>query len=474
MAFRGKLTDLRERARESIWPVPAGMVLLAVLLALATLWLDRSLEGRDIGDVRLLFGGSGEGAREILGTIAGSLITVVSIAFSVIMVALQQAASRYSPRVLQQFTRDRGNKIVLGTYIATFTYALVVLTQVRGEYEEGARFVPTISIAVAMLLALVSLGMLIYFIHHSSQTLQVEQILSAIRWETLPEIERHFPRTFGEPREDPAPSVELLRGCLDGRRLDEVLVCAPREGYLRLIDEEALSSAVPAAARVAWVPVRIGQYVHRHQVLLRAFVEKQVDDEPWRARAAEAFELGQLRSLAQDPLYGVRQIVDIAVKALSSGINDPTTAEQALDQVGALLIALADRDLPSPVRETERGTIFVFDRPSFAEYVERSFGQIRQNASSVHVQRYMLGVIATVGSIVRGRGRLDALRQQVDHVLTVDRCDGAPREQQALRERAAEVKRVLAERQRAGAGANRESGWTAQSQAVVPGHLAPA
>jgi uncharacterized membrane protein len=450
MSRRARVKSWIERGRESLWPVPGTLVLGSVLLAVLTVVFDRAI-GVGLPDARVLFRGTAEGARAILSTIAASLATVVSVAFSVMMIALQQAASRYSPRVLQQFTRDRGNKVVLGTHIGTFVFALLVLTQVREETPEAGAQIPTFSIAMAILLALISLGMLVYFLHHSIQSLRVEHILSAIRHETMPELAKHFPRSFGEPHQDPPSTPELVRDLIDGRGLTERVVRANREGYLRLMDEEGLITAVPPSVRVAVVPVRVGQFVYSGQVLARLLGEGSLEEGDWTERVQAAFELGTSRSLQQDPLYGVRQIVDIALKALSPGINDPTTAEQSLEHLGAMLVFLADRDLPEPVRVTEQGTTFVLERPSFGDYVERSFSQIRQVATSTHVHRHLLDVLAAVATRVQGRGRLEHLRAEVGRIAeAADRLDGSADEKQRLRERAAEVARLVERAKRHG------------------------
>src|SRR5690606_6921401 len=147
--------------------------------------------GEGLGSrVPWLFGGTADAARGLLSTIAGSLITVATVAFSITIVAVQQAASQYSPRVLRTFTNDRGNQIVLGMFIATFTYALLVMRQVRTSGEGQGGFVPAMSITVAIVLSLGSLGLLIYFFHHSTELLRVEHILNAVRRETARELDR--------------------------------------------------------------------------------------------------------------------------------------------------------------------------------------------------------------------------------------------------------------------------------------------
>ena len=187
-----------ETIKESLWFVPALLVALAGGLVALTLSIDE----RDplLQGLRpWLFGGSASAARALLAAIAGSLITVVALAFSITIVAIQQAATQFSPRVIRNFMRDRGNQVVFGAYIATFVYALLVLRQVREDRDGASEFVPALSITAALLLALVCVALLIYFIHHAATSLQVATIADNIRRELRDGLERLYPQEIAEP-----------------------------------------------------------------------------------------------------------------------------------------------------------------------------------------------------------------------------------------------------------------------------------
>lgn len=431
--WRGKLSLGWQRAHTSLWFIPALLVVAAGLLSTAMLRLDRAL-GTGYAGGWWLFGGNAEGARTVLSVIAGSLITVVAVAFSVTMIAIQQASTQFTPRVLRNFTRDRGNQLVLGWYIATFTYALLVLRRVRELGDDDAEFVPSIAISTGMLLALVSLGFLIYFVHHASESLQVNAVLSSVRGELDRELEHLFPARLGDGEQDPADfdaMVSALAAECVGR---EETLRSEREGYLRRIEEHELSTLSKLGVRFVRVEVRIGEYVTQGDALVRVWSDRPLDPE-FRRRARSAFQLDRERSVHQDPLFGIRQLVDIGVKALSPGVNDPTTAEQALDHLGGAVALLLERAIPSPLRNFEGGMRVLFRTPSFADYLDASFAQIRRAArGDLHVSLYLLGTLQKLKRRASSPGRAAALELQIEQLLAgVDRGSLTDAERELLR-----------------------------------------
>lgn len=348
----------------------------------------------------------------MLSVIAGSLITVIAVAFSGTMIAIQQAATQYTPRVLRNFTKDRGNQWVLGMYIGTFAYALLVLRRVRGEDGNLGAIVPSLSISAAMLLALISLGFLIYFIHHMSEALQVSSLLSAIRQELNAEIARLHP-----PASEATQAPQGAAGRDSEAIGHEKAVRFEAEGYLRLIDHERLARAARDGVRLLEVEVGIGEYLRRGDVIVRAFTESPPGDD-FVDDVRAAFQVDRDRSVQQDPLFGIRQMVDIAVKALSPGINDPTTAEQALDHLGSVINDLLTREVCSPVQIFAGPARISCKAPTFATYVEASFDQIRRAArSNLHVSLHLLAVLRSLLGRAPDEHHAVVLRNQLDQVI---------------------------------------------------------
>ena len=433
--MRARLDDYWENLQSSLWLLPGLMALVAALLAFGMLQVDRVVPL----DLRLqapfLFGGTAEAARSLLSVIAGSLATIVALAFSVLIVALNQAAAQFTPRVLRTFMRDRGYQIVLGSYIGTFLYALLVLRQVRGATESAASFVPALSITLAIALTLYCLGLLVYFFHHSAQTLQVAHVLEEVHQETLAAMERLYPHGVGEPA---AEREDVLGAPPRGERVD---VRSETAGFLRAIDVGQLLSTADRSIGLVRIVPRIGAYVPRGATLARVW---STDGLPagFADTVRGAFVLGTEATMTQDVLFGIRQIADIAIRALSPAVNDPTTAEQALSHLGDLVGELGVRSFPPRLRAADGApTLFWLARPGFGDVVEEAFGQIRREAADdVHVTDYLLDVLALLAERLAGSGRGQAVGEQAREVLAqIDRSSFSDADRQRLRTSAEKV-----------------------------------
>ena len=433
--MRATLANAWETVRTSLWFVPALLVALAAGLAALALSVDGSTP--ELGGRRLsLFGGTADAARALLSTIAGSLVTVVALAFSVTLVAIQQASTQYSPRVIRNFMRDPGNQVVLGAYIATFTYALLVLRQVREPIDGQGAFVPALSITLAVLLALVCVALLIYFFHHITSSLQASTITDNVHQELREGLDHLFPAAFGEslPEEGDAtlhpPDVP-----------PSMTIAARGPGFLQAIDDERLLGALRPGVALAHVRPRVGDYALTGDLLLELWCTEPLDPATLEEATLAAFAFGRERSPRQDLLFGIRQLADIALKALSPGINDPTTAEHCLAHLGDVVAQLAGRAFPTPWRRTPTGTVLVLNRPGFADVVDAAFSQIRRQAADhVHVTAYLLGVLARVAPQVPSPERARAIRHQAGEVLeSLDRQPFSPADRAALERAAAEV-----------------------------------
>ncbi len=243
-----RIGNVWENVRSSLWLVPALLSAAAAGLAALFLWIDEVAPA--LGGARAwLFGGTADAAQTLLSAIAGSLITVVALAFSITIVAVQQASSQYSPRVIRNFIEDRGNKIVFGVYIATFIYALLVLRQIRAPSESIDAFVPALSITGALALAIVCMALLIYYIHHIATSLQVTTIAEEIAQGLRETIEHLYPTRVAEPLADEDDRSPALPDAPPS-----FAVTAREAGYLRAIDVDQLLGALDE--RVAFVRVR--------------------------------------------------------------------------------------------------------------------------------------------------------------------------------------------------------------------------
>jgi len=249
----GRLSFSISDIKDSLWFRPALLTIGAIVLAFAMLWIDHTaLNGENIHRV-WLFEGSATGARGVLSAIAGTMMTVVTMAFSITMVALQLGSSQYSPRILRNFTGDRGNQMVLGVFIATFVYCLLVLRAVRSKEENLSGFVPSLSITVAIVLALICIGSLIYFFHHASRTIQVTVILNNVASDVFDLIERESDVDHAHVNERTASLQEELPV------VATVLATGP--GYVRGIQSGKLESLATGNDLLLTVLPQVGDFI---------------------------------------------------------------------------------------------------------------------------------------------------------------------------------------------------------------------
>lgn len=332
-----------DRLRGRLWLIPAIASVAAATLAWVLVGIDRSLA--DDADGFFVFGGGPESARAILSTIAAAMLTFTGLVFSITMLVLQLASSQLSPRVTRTFLRDRANQVVLGIFVATFVYALLVLREVR-SVDEGA-FVPGIAAWWAFVLLVASVGAFIYYIDHMAQAMRVETVIEQVANETREAIERCFP--------DPAGSLPTVH--LPVPDATDIVLAADRPGVLQAIDGARLEAiAIASLAVVEVVPV-VGGFVASGAPLVRVrgSGSGSVDHDAVRS----AITVGTERSMEQDPAFGLRQLVDIAVRALSPGTNDPTTAAMVVDAVHDLLRRVGQRAIPGSQRLGPDGALRV-------------------------------------------------------------------------------------------------------------------
>jgi len=404
-----RLIKIRDRLADSFWFLPTIIALLAGLSALGLVSLDHALGADWIKRVGWVWSGGAEGARSVLAVVAGSIMTVVSIVFSLTITTLAQTSSHYGPRVLRNFTSDRGVQVTLGIFIATFVYCLLVLRTIRSVEEDA--FVPHVAVNVGVVLALSSLGVLIYFIHHVSQVIQAENLIAAVGRDFQAALPVLFPERIGQP--PPGFAVPADSDWAGAQEVD-----ADESGYLQRVDESALMALAVEHDLQIKLERRPGEFVTKGVVLLRVLPAGPPGDEVSAALRA-CFSLGEHRTRHQDALYSLQQLVEIAAHALSPGINEPFTALTCIDWLGAALRGAAGRDHPAAERCDPAGQLRVIARPvTFEEMAASAFGQIRHyGAGSPAV---LTGLLGTVGSILPYLKRLSdrvALVRQVRLIM---------------------------------------------------------
>ncbi len=441
-----------EAIRASYWFIPSLMTLGAAVLSVVLINVDVRVGAEWIRDVPFFYGNRPDGARAVLGTIAGSMIGVAGVTFSITIASVAYASGQYGPRLLVNFMDDRGNQVTLGTFIATFLYCLLVLRTIRAAGEGDAaigEFVPHIAILVGLALAVASVGVLIFFIHHVPESIHVSNLVAGVGRDLLGKVDTLFPERIGEgePAAEAggaAPGSPLPDGFYD----DAERVAADGAGYVTGIDADAILRLACEHDLLLRVRRRPGDFVAGGDTLVLAWPPDRVTDEV-RGTIRTAFAWGAQRTAHQDVRFLIDELVEIAARALSPGVNDPFTAIACVDWLGAALKDLAERRFPPAERHDDDGRLRVVAHPTtFEQFVGRAFGQLRPYlASDRNATLHALRVVGETAGRVAADGQRAALRHEADAIL-----DGAEAtlaleaDRRLVRRRHAEVTRLLAGR----------------------------
>lgn len=372
-----KLRILRawDRLRSSYWFVPIAISLAALALALVLGTIDEAAQRKYLPSLSGVFLIDESGARAILSTLAASSISVASVVFSIAMLVLSTAASQFGPRLLPNFMREESTQFVLGGFIGTFIYCLLVLSRIRSGQPDS---VPQLSVGMALVLGIFSFGLLIHFIHRVSIFIQAPRIIEEVTAALIDTFRRLFPEAIDhESNRDVAEQARSLPkhfGAAGGR------VLAKDNGYLQAIDLDRLIALAQQYDVLIRLLKRPGQFVvERHGLALVVPEERTANKLADHIRGA--FLIGPERTYTQDAEFAVEQLVEVAIRALSPGINDSFTAINCIDRLGAALSFLASRWLPSPFHYDRENELRVIAEPfTYEGIIDSAFNQVRQNA----------------------------------------------------------------------------------------------
>lgn len=437
-------TTIGDALRTELWPVPAVAVVAAVALGVVMPRVDAHVDDALPPIVTAyLFNGGPEAARSVLSAVASSLVTATSLTFSLTVVTLQLASSQFSPRLLRTFTRDRLVHLSLGVLLATFVYALTVLRTVRASLSDQAAFVPQLAVTIAFALTVLSVVTLVAFLAHLARQIRVESMLREVHAETLTTMRRLLTGSDG-------------RDSAVGQRVevptDAALLCAPSSGFLAAVDSAALLSAaicadvvihfdrLPGDSLIAGTPIAA---VWRKQTdgALAEDIRAVVQD-----RVADAVNTKFERTPVQDVAFGLRQLVDVTSKALSPGINDPTTAVHALGHISALLCEAAQKDFSDELLRDKEGQVrVVLRRPEFDQLLDLGVTQPRRfGAGDPEVLSRIAALLREVAWVSTRPADHLAITRQVQRLSdTVDRQDFDDTERGLLHDQLRAVRNAL-------------------------------
>lgn len=399
------------RLRSSLWFFPGLLTIVGILLALLTLRIDESIGPVDRMHSFWFFGGGAEGARGVLTAIASTTVTVVATVFSIVVVAIQLAASQFTPRVLRSIMRDRVNQVTLGTFLGTFIFSLLVLRSVRSGTDNDVPFVPALSVSIATFLALVCMALLIFFIHHAARSMEVATVVDRTTREALALIGSTLPE---EPAESPG-----------GLALDVVLevshlVRADRAGYIGSVNLDALVRCAREDDLVVRLEPVIGEFVLPGTILATVWqppdlAELTADDDDAddqrtsiEANIRRTIQFYEAPGEHDDLAFNVQRLSDIATKAMSPGINDPTTARLTMDRIAEVITRIGMRPpLPDRYADDDGAVRVLWEHDPWERIVVIAFDEYGHYATSdlqilLHLAKTLERIVESVPEARRG------------------------------------------------------------------------
>lgn len=378
--MKSAFADYWIQVRASYWFIPSLMAVAALLLSFAVVRFDQQLGDSWLAHSRWLFVNRPAGARALLSTVAGSMITVAGVTFSMTLLAVSHASAQFGPRLLTGFMRDRGNQVTLGTFIATFLYCLMVLRTVHAGSEDPAAaldsFVPHLAIMIALALAILSVVVLIYYIHHIPQSISVANVVQRVGDELVDGIAKLYPERIGDAAQSADEESEATESLKDA---PYAIVRVPdRCGYLRIIDTTTLLGTTIDNDIVVEILRRPGEFGIPGQPMLKLWPAEKLDENLER-ELIRVFSWGVERNVEQDVLFPVEQLLEILGKAMSPGVNSQYTAILCLNQFERGIAEFLHRKIPASRRFDENGVLRVIASPiDYCEFLDEIFSPLRQ------------------------------------------------------------------------------------------------
>jgi uncharacterized membrane protein len=400
-------SEILSRLNSSYWFVPLVVTLAGVLLALVLLLADAAAPPTPASLLEIMRPSSADGARALLSAVIGAMITAISVTFSVTIVALTVAAQHFGPRVLNNFVRQTSAQLVLGTFMATFAYSVLALGAIRGSGPDAD--IPEIAVTGAVVLVILSIGALIYYVHYVSTTLQIGELATAIVLDLRNTVERQ--------REGTDPELAATHAVPEAPA-DAVPVSAVESGYVQRIDYASIVEGASDSDAVVWIRREPGAFLVGGTPLALVHPPAACND-TLAEQIRHSCIVGADRTYWHDPEFAVKQLVEIALRALSPGVNEPFTAMTCIDRLteGLAAAAVAPPPTTSWVDRGGKVRVWVQVQP-FPLLVRAAFDPIRIFAGpNPAIYARLVESLAELGLVARGERERELLREQADGVL---------------------------------------------------------
>jgi uncharacterized membrane protein len=408
----------------SFWFLPLTIMLGGVLLALAAIITDQSIDYTPTGRLTYIMSGSVDAARSILSTISSAMMTVAGTVFSITLVALTLASTQFGPRLLRNFMKDRLNQVVLGVYTSTFIYCLIVLRTVHSS--EARDFIPNVSVLLAIVAAVFNIFLLILFIHHTATAIQADSVIASVSKDLQETLEDMY-AADGAIEDDilPVAQADIDRFEQDWDGMDKKVLPAEDSRYVQAIDTRYLVKQAEEHDWMIRVKVKPGDFVISGQPLLIVAGASEPSDALDVLR--KSFVYGKKRTDTQDSIFAINQLVEVAARALSPGINDPFTAITSIHHLTSAMCRIAAEEWPkSYLVDSNNKVVLHFRQYQFEDFLIASFNQIRMyGKDNNYVVQSLARAYEKIGNNARSEYRpliaqqLDLLKETADSSITM-------------------------------------------------------
>lgn len=400
--------------KATFWLIPVLIIISSILLSISLVYIDGRIHLSQDGIGRFFFVNSSDSARSILSTISAAMMGVAGTVFSITLVVLTLASSQFGPRLIKNFMYVRLNQIVLGSYISTYLYCLLVLIAVKDDNDYT--FIPSISILVAIIAAITNIVLLIVFIHQIAVSLQADKVVADISNFISKQVETLFPEKMGDVKEEKNMDIS---NAISGYQ-QRIYIKSPKSGYLQYIDSEALIKIITKKDSFLELYYRPGGHLVQGVEIGLLYSNDLWEKEDLKT-IFNQFKIGEIKTAQQDLEFSILQIVEIASRALSPGINDPFTAITAIDNLSATMCYLAQAQFPSKYRFDDEGTLrIIADTLEFEGVLDAAYNQIRQfSGGSPSVIIRLMEALTTISGFTTNENHKKAVLKHAEMVLNI-------------------------------------------------------
>lgn len=426
-----KLQYFWEELNSSFWFIPILMLIISIGSAIGFIYLDSQIQYYPEGILKFLLPASVDSARSILGIIAGAMIGVAGTVFSITLVVLTLASSQLGSRLVRNFMYDKLNQIVLGTYVSSFVYCLIILTSLK--QNDDFKFIPSISVFAALASAIAGIILLVVFIHHVSMSIQSDKVISDISEAMSKSIRKLFPDEVGHEEDKPVPDINSLTQRYSFKKH----IKCNKGGYLQSIDGQGLMNIAEDNDCIIILRHRPGDFLVQDMVLCDVHCNEEFGND-FHEKIQSDFIIGKVRTPMQDAEFSIHQMVEVASRALSPGVNDPYTAIACIDNLTSVMCYLARAKFPSPYRYDSQDKLrLIADNPTFSGMLNAAFNQIRQyGEGSPSVMIRLLEAMITINTFSQREAQKKEIAQHAEMILkAANRAFNEPRDLEDLKER---------------------------------------